>query len=78
MPTITESDEYARILALVEQGRLPASIPAKYQGVEGLWSYDVNIDQSRIVTDEDVLGAAIVAIRAAYRSARRAGAKPLV
>jgi hypothetical protein len=74
MPTITTGDEYDRMLELVKNGRLPATIPAEFNGHDGLWTE--SFDTSRVdFTEEDAgLAAAVVAIRSTYRIARKAGA----
>lgn len=74
IPTITTGDEYARMLDLVEHDRLPAAIPVDFQGNDGLWTESFNPCNVDFSDEDAPLFAAIVAIRSAYRSARRAGA----
>ena len=74
MPTITTGDEYERMLELVASGRLPATIPVEFQGNDGLWTESFNPSKVDFTEEDAALHAAVVAIRSAHRTARRAGA----
>lgn len=77
MPTVTVGDEYERMLGILEDGKLPATIQATYQGQDGLWTRAFALDPRIDLTDPDMaLYAAYIAIRSTYRSAHKSGALP--
>lgn len=79
IPTVTTGDEYERMMKLLAEGRLPATIPVAYQGNQGLWTYSVDVVKPELIqTDQEILAVALIAIRAAYRTARSNGAMPVV
>lgn len=76
--TVIEGCQYASMLEMVDQGRLPAALAVTAGEDHGIWidSFDASAVD---FTDEDVaLKAAIIALRTSYRTARFAGLHPKV
>ena len=74
----TVEDSYTRALECLEQGQVPACIPVRYNGVDGVWTTAGVVDPSyQIESDLDILAVAIISIKRAYKEALKAGAHPV-
>lgn len=76
--TVVEGDQYGTLLALLEQGRLPAALAVTSGEYDGLWIDSFDASRVDFVDDEIILKAAIIALRTSYRTARFAGVHPKV
>lgn len=76
--TVVEGDQYNAMLALLDEGRLPAALAVTSGEDEGLWIDSFDASRVDFVNDEVILNAAIIALRTSYRTARFAGVHPKV